>query len=660
MKLDFTRLLTLSRERKRLLMVGADVLMLPVALWCAFLLRLAEPFPQRMLDAWWLFVLVPVAGVVVFTKLGLYRAVVRYMGTRAIWSVAIGVMVLAVITSAAAMLSQAAVPRSVPFIFATLAFVYVGGTRFLVRAWYHSIVARGSTAEPVIIYGAGVAGAQLVNSLRIAGHFHPVAFVDDDPGLRGSVIDGIRIHGPEDIDQLLELFPVRRVLLAIPSASRARRKRILDLLEPYPVHVQTMPSLDDMFKAGAKPDQLRDIDIADLLGRDPVPPISELMAAIVQDRVVLVSGAGGSIGSALCRVVLAQGARALVLYEQSEYALYTIERELRAYMARRNISCDLYAVLGSVDNEIRARATLRRFRVQTVFHAAAYKHVPMVEHNVLEGIRNNVFGTQVFAEVAAEHGVERFILISTDKAVRPTNVMGATKRLAELVLQDLASRSTSTVFAMVRFGNVLASSGSVVPLFHEQIGNGGPVTVTHPQITRYFMTLSEAAELVVQAGAMATGGEVFLLDMGEPVRIIDLAQRMIRLQGLSIRDENHPDGDIAIEFVGLRPGEKLFEELLVGDNATGTRHPKIMRAEERALDSEEIRSLVRRLREAEAGMDVKSALELLQSVIPDFRPTVGSSDWFDGRQRQGGGLKVVKMSPPGKVPSAPGSATHEP
>ena len=642
MKGSVTRLLTLPRDRKRWLMVGADLILLPGALWVAYVLRFADILPEPMRQAWWLFPATALVGVLIFSRLGLYRTVVRFMGTRAIWSVAAGVFLLALLMFSAAGLLQAGITRAVPVSFAIIAFVFVGGVRFLVRAWYHWMLGRGSSvAEPVIIFGAGSAGAHLATSLRVAGRFQNVAFVDEDRTLHGSLIDGVEIHDPARIPELLELFPVRRILLAIPSASRGARRRVLSQLEAYPVHVQTVPNTEELLTGSASLAQLRDVDIGDLLGRDPVPPIPELMARSLRGRVIMVSGAGGSIGSALCRVAVLEGVKTLVLYDHHEYALYAIDRELRTLVERMGLECQLVPIMGSVCNASRLRAVLRRFGVQTAFHSAAYKHVPMVEQNVLEGVQNNVFGTEIFAEAAAECGVERFVLISTDKAVRPTSVMGATKRLAELVLQDLAARSGTTIFAMVRFGNVLASSGSVVPLFHEQISRGGPVTVTHPNVTRYFMTLTEAAQLVVQAGAMATGGEVFVLDMGEPVRIVDLAKRLIRLHGLRLQDAQDPSGDIRIEFTGLRPGEKLYEELLIGDNATGTDHPKIMRAEEETLAADRVRAVLEELRQAEHVADPQWAYRALRAAVVDYVPASAFSDWLVGDER---GLEAVAAS----------------
>jgi FlaA1/EpsC-like NDP-sugar epimerase len=638
----FIWLLGLPRDKKRWLMVAADLMMLPLALWSAFMLRFAQPIPPAMQSAWWLFLVIPLAGVLVFSRLGLYRAVVRYMGWRAIASVSIGVTVLAVVVFVGTLFTEAHTRASIPMIFAAVAFFYVGGSRFFVRAWYQMLThARGRGAEPVIVFGAGVSGANLAVHLKAGGRFLPVAFVDEDRSLQGSLIDSIPIYGPDRIPELLEAFAVRRVLLAIPSASRRVRRRIVDLLEAYPVHVLTIPNMDEMVSGGLSINDLRDIDIGDLLGRESVPAVTELLAGSIRDRVVMISGAGGSIGSELCRKVLLQCPKTLVLFERNEFGLYTIERELQDLVRGRGIPTRVVAILGSVSNSRRLKSVLQEFAVQTVYHAAAYKHVPIVEHNVLEGVENNVFATRVFAEAAAECGVERFVLISTDKAVRPTSVMGATKRLAELVLQDLASRQgMRTVFTMVRFGNVLGSSGSVVPLFHQQILGGGPVTVTHPEITRYFMTISEAAELVIQAGTMAVGGEVYVLDMGEPVRILDLARRMISLHGLRVRDGAHPDGEISIVFSGVRPGEKLFEELLIGTNASGTSHPKILRAEETFLQVSKLESYLRDLQEASANVDARRAYEVLREAVHDFRPLGETTDWL--RQADLGGTGVRK------------------
>lgn len=619
-----------GRRWKRWVMVLADMLMLPLALWSAFALRHTDWWPVRGLEgAAWLFLALPIVGVLVFARLGLYRAVVRFMGPQAVMAVIKGVLLLALMLWLSAYWFQIPhFPRSVPAIFMLVALAYVGGSRFLVRAIYHLITHERAAREPVIIYGAGGAGVQLAAALAVGREYRLVAFIDEAPALWGTLIRDARVHGPEELETLIGQFGVRRILLAIPSATRGERKRILESLAAYPVRVQTVPAIGDIVAGTAAVDQLQEIDIADLLGRDPVPPRPELLAASITGKVVMVTGAGGSIGSELCRQVLRHSPRALVLYEMSEYALYAIENELRTALTHSGGAIALYPVLGSVGNLQRVHNTLNRFGVQTLYHAAAYKHVPIVEHNILEGIANNVFGTQTVANAAAACGVERFILISTDKAVRPTNVMGASKRVAEMILQDLARQDGVTVFSMVRFGNVLGSSGSVVPRFQSQIASGGPITVTHPDITRYFMTIPEAAELVIQAGAMAHGGEVFVLDMGEPVRILDLAKRMIHLAGLELRDTEHPEGNIEIVFTGLRPGEKLYEELLIGDNVVGTTHPKIMRAMEDCVPTEVLQEALPILQRYMDSCRPGAARSLLERMVQGYRVQGQVVDWL--------------------------------
>ncbi len=615
------RLLALPRSKKRWLMVLADVVMLPLALWSGFAIRLAEPFPPIMLETWWLFPLVVLVGIPLFVKLGLYRAVVRFMGSRTIWAVGSGVVILALVLWAAATLGQVeGFPRSVPVNFAIVAFIYVGGSRFLVRTWYRSIIEASAGAEPVVVFGAGEAGVQLLSGLKAGGRFRVVAFVDEDRSLQGSSIDGIPVHKPAQLARLVNRFRVGRVLLAIPSATRQERRRILEQLEPLPVYVQTVPSMEAVVSGHASLEQLEDVDIADLLGRDPVPPDPELLTRSVRGRVVMVTGAGGSIGSELCRRIIRLEPAALILFERNEFALYSIEREMQELAAQLEQYPAIHAVLGSVANARRVASVLAEHGVQTLYHAAAYKHVPIVEANLIEGVRNNVFGTAVLAEAALKAGVDRFILISTDKAVRPTNVMGATKRLAEMVLQDRARQQRGTIFSMVRFGNVLGSSGSVVPLFHQQIRDGGPVTVTHPEITRYFMSIPEAAELVIQAGAMAEGGEVYVLDMGEPVKIIDLARRMIRLHGRQVKEDGAPEDGVEIVFTGLRPGEKLYEELLIGDNVEPTPHERIMRAREDCVSPQDLHAALKQLERAERDMDTESACRTIRAVVHEYAP----------------------------------------
>lgn len=615
------RLLRLPRGKKRWLMIAADAVMLPLALWSGFAIRLAEPFPPIMQQTWWLFPLVVIVGIPLFARLGLYRAVVRFMGSRTIWTVGSGVVILAMTVWAAVAIAQVeSFPRSVPINFAIVAFLYVGGSRFLVRAWYRSVMAAAPGAEAVVVYGAGEAGVQLLSALKGGGMFRVVAFVDEDRALQGSSIDGVPVYSPRRLQRLIDQWHVRRVLLAVPSATRNERRRILEQLEPFSLYVQSVPSMEAVVSGQASLEQLEDIDVADLLGRDPVPPDPELLACSIRGRVVMVTGAGGSIGSELCRRIIRLQPAALILYERNEFALYSIEREMQDYSLQLDPSPAVHAVLGSVANPRRVRSVLAEHGVQTLYHAAAYKHVPIVEANLIEGVRNNVVGTAVMAEAALAAGVERFILISTDKAVRPTNVMGATKRLAEMVLQDRAREGRGTVFSMVRFGNVLGSSGSVVPLFHQQIRDGGPVTVTHPEITRYFMSIPEAAELVIQAGAMAQGGEVYVLDMGEPVRIVDLARRMIRLHGRQVKEDGYPEDGIEIVFTGLRPGEKLYEELLIGDNVEPTAHVKIMRAREECVASSDLRAALKRLDRADREMDTEIACQTIREVVHGYAP----------------------------------------
>jgi FlaA1/EpsC-like NDP-sugar epimerase len=621
------RILSLGRNYKKALMVLADFIALPVALWSGYSLRLSQWWPaEYMIEAWWLFIATPVVGLLVFVKLGLYRAVVRFMGTQAIFAVFKGVVLLAVLMWASAFIFDVEkFPRSVPISFALVALVYVGGSRLLVRNYYHWLIGHYVKKKPVLIYGAGGAGVQLSTALAGGAEYVPIGFMDDNSSRWKTTVAGLPVFEPSRMDELIKGSGVTHVLLAMPSASRADRRRILEQLAEHSVHVKTIPSMPELV-SGEALEALREVDPEDLLGREPVPPVQCLLESSIRDKVVLVSGAGGSIGSEICRQVLRNQPKALVLYELSEFALYSIEQELNKATKAEGLNVPVYALLGSVLDADRVARVIERFQVQTIYHAAAYKHVPMVEHNVFEGVRNNALGTRVMAEAALAAGVERFVLISTDKAVRPTNVMGATKRLAELVLQELAERSSTTVFSVVRFGNVLGSSGSVVPLFRRQIEAGGPVTVTHPDITRFFMTIPEAASLVIQAGSMAKGGDVFVLDMGEPVKIVDLARRMIQLMGYDVRSENNPGGDIAIEFSGLRPGEKLYEELLIGADVIGTEHPKIMRAHEEYLPREQLQALLQKMETALAQDDSHQARQLLQQAVSGFTPSSPNVD----------------------------------
>jgi len=613
-----SKVLQLPRRTKRIIMIGTDAAMLPAALWLALALK----FDRFVSVASYRDILASAVlfGIISFSTLGLYRAVIRFMGLKALGHVVIGVTLsVLALGLCGSFFGNNRVPVSVLAIYWAVALLYVGGSRFLIR---YVVVYCSQTrrATRVAIYGAGDAGARLSSVLLGGPDFRPVAFLDDRKSLHGSQINGIPIFPPWDLPKLLVTRKVERVLLAMPSASHRRRRDVLASLEPLGIHVQSLPDLSDIITGKARIDQLREIDIGDLLGRDPVPPNPQLFESCIRDKNVMVTGAGGSIGSELCRQILRVAPQRLVLFEMSELALYTIERELRESAAGQGLSGDIVPLLGNASEPDRVREVLLAFSVQTVYHAAAYKHVPIVEHNVIRGIHNNVICTWNVAEAALETAVETFVLVSTDKAVNPSNVMGATKRLAELVLQGLQERASATRFCMVRFGNVLGSSGSVVPLFQEQIRRGGPVTVTHPDVIRYFMTIREAAQLVIQAGSMANGGDVFVLDMGRPVRIDDLARRMISLMGLSVRDASNLEGDIEIKYTGLRSAEKLFEELLIGSNVTKTEHSMIMRAMEHSIPWGRMQEILADLLVALQSSDCRRALNLLREAVAEYRP----------------------------------------
>jgi FlaA1/EpsC-like NDP-sugar epimerase len=603
----------LSRRKKQLIALITDAVMLPVALWSALALRLGELNPE--VTPFWPAFAVTLICLPVFAQLGLYRQVVRYMGNHAMLAVVKGVTVTAIAISVVAYMAPLkGFPRSVPIIFWLIAFAYVGGSRFAVRSYFSWIAQQFRAKAPVVIYGAGKSGVELARTLVQQGDHVPVAFLDDDPLLQRRTIDGVYVYPPHALAGLLRDTQAREVLVAVPSTAADERKRIIEFLEPFAVHVRLIPDLADLM-AGQTVADIRDVAPEDLLGRDTVAPLPHLLYACVRGYAVLVTGAGGSIGSELSRQLVRGAPRLLVLLDQNEFGLYEIHRELKQLIERESLEVPTLTVLGSVTDAALLRRTMQNYRIDTVYHAAAYKHVSLVEQNVIQGIKNNTFGTLYAAEAALEAGVQNFILISTDKAVRTTNVMGASKRLAELVLQAMQAQTTGTRFSMVRFGNVLGSSGSVVPLFLEQIEQGGPVTVTHPDVTRFFMTIPEAAQLVLQASALARGGDVFLLDMGEPVRIVDLARRLIRLKGYTIRDREHPDGDIEIQFTGLKPGEKLHEELLIADAASGTEHRKILRAEERFVRWSELRGALNTLQQACDTFDYDAIKRFIERLV---------------------------------------------
>ena len=620
--------LGLDRGAKQALMLLSDVLALELSLYFALALRFESlqvpttSLPPLMLAA-------PVLALPIFLRFGLYRAVMRYVGLQAIVAIAKAVALYTVLLTALVfVLALQDVPRSVPWIHGLLTLLFIGGSRTVARQWLslaqHTHVG-DFPRKRTLIFGAGSAGVQLALALSHSREMQPVAFVDDDAKLHRKQIAGLTVYGRQDLAELVQRERASEVLLAIPSTSRAERNRIIQELEKLPVQVRTLPGVASLAEGKVKTSDLRDVEIEDLLGRDPVPPDATLLKANITGKAVLVTGAGGSIGSELCRQILALQPRVLVLYERNEFALYSIEQEL--LNLPRPISKHIVPILGSVTDPDKLALVFERFAIQTVFHAAAYKHVPMVEKNPCAGARNNILGTWHTARAARNKQVETFVLVSTDKAVRPTNTMGTTKRVAELILQALAQEAFGpTRFVMVRFGNVLGSSGSVVPVFREQIKQGGPITVTDPRIIRYFMTIPEAAQLVIQAGAMGHGGDVFVLEMGEPVKILDMAQRMVHLSGLTVRDEANPAGDIEIVFSGLRPGEKLYEELLIGDNVTPTRHPRIQRANEHMLGLEAITTLVHAVDAACHSNDSDNLRRLLLNAVSEFDPQCGNED----------------------------------
>ena len=601
-------------------MLLADAGLLIFAVWSAYSLRMGVWFVPS-LSQLLLISVAPLLAMPVFLRMGLYRSVIRYLGEQALWSIVKAMSLAALFWAVLAFMTQmtglAGVPRAVPLLYWLIGTVLIGGSRFSARWLLWFPVRKQFSGRQVLIYGAGEAGRQLAASLRRGRDLFPAGFLDDDSALHGKDIGGLRVYPPEHLPSLIERFDIRDVIVTLPSASSARRRDVVAFLEQHPLRVRILPALTDIAAGRHLVNMVREVDIGDLLGRDPVGADQGLLDRCIKGKVVLVTGAGGSIGSELCLQIVALSPRRMILLEVSEHALYQIDRSLRAIG-----DCEIVPCLGSVGDAALVPQLLEQWRVQTIYHAAAYKHVPLVEANPLEGVRNNILGTLNLAHAAYAAGVQTFVLISTDKAVRPTNVMGASKRWAELIVQDLAlqasDRDPAAQFCAVRFGNVLGSSGSVIPLFKDQIAQGGPVTVTHPEVTRYFMSIHEAVELVIQAGSLAQGGEVFLLDMGEPVRIFDLAHNMIRLAGHAVRDEDHPEGDIEIAITGLRPGEKLYEELLIASsNAEGTRHPKIMRGEEPSLDPEVLVQLIEELVQALATRDEESLRHILMSVAGD-------------------------------------------
>jgi FlaA1/EpsC-like NDP-sugar epimerase len=645
----------LPRAAKAWIAFTTDLLAMPLALFVTLALKRGTPADATHVTlALYFAAAVLPAGVLAAFRT--YHSVFRFISTGVVFRSSLAVLVSSVLLAAFnAIVLGGAVATNAIVLFTTFALLYIVGSRALVREWLYL---RRGDKERILIYGAGTAGAQLAASLRDSGQHQTVAFIDRDPALTGRVVAGVRVHLPEHLPQLIQRERITSAFLAIPSCSPRQRQLILKSLEPYPVHVRTVPDISDIIAGRAGITDLREVEPSDLLEREPVAPDQSLLEACIRGKVVMVSGAGGSIGSELCRQIVRLGPQRILLLEMSEPALYQIDRELRTIAGSLAPQPDIVPLLGNAHHRERAREIMQQYRVQSVYHAAAYKHVPIVEQNIIEGIHNNVFSTWYLAEAALDSRVETFVLISSDKAVNPTNVMGATKRFAELTLQALQQRSTVTRFCMVRFGNVLESSGSVVPLFREQIKRGGPVTVTHRDVIRYFMTIPEASQLVLQASAMGQGGDVFVLDMGKPLRIEDLARRMIHLMGLTVRDESAPEGDIEIVYTGLRPAEKLYEELLIGSNVTGTEHPMIMRAMEPHLPWSELKDILADMLRALDEFDCPRSRELLMRTVTEYRPASGIQDlvWQQSQQSEAGHANVTHIrtarTRPGLTPAS--------
>lgn len=604
-------------------MVAIDFFLLLIAFWGAFWIRMDISAPYTSYEHWKLLACLIAITVFIFIKMGLYRTVLRYVTAKIFVTVLFGMCISTLFLITMAYFFDIFLPRAVPIIYFAFSLLFICGSRLFFRMMLTYAV-RGRI--PVIIYGAGASGRQLLTALRQVDEYFPVAFVDDNPLLSKVVIHGVTVYPRKSLDKLIPRYGIKKILLAMPSISVEKRREVITNLENFPCEVLSIPGMVDLVEGKAQIMSLKKVSIDDLLGREPVAPSEQLLAKNIRGKVVMVTGAGGSIGSEICRQIITQKPKILILFEVSEFALYSIEKELSMAVNKSDNDIVIIPLMGSVQKLHRLETIMRVFNVNTVYHAAAYKHVPLVEYNVVEGVRNNIYGTFYCAKAAISSQVETFILVSTDKAVRPTNTMGATKRVAELVLQALAKEQSVTCFSMVRFGNVLGSSGSVVPLFEKQIEQGGPVTLTHKDIIRYFMTIPEASQLVIQAGAMARGGDVFVLDMGDPVRIYDLATRMVKLSGLTIKDESNPDGDIEICITGLRPGEKLYEELLIGEQVLATTHPRIMTAHEDMLSWQELEVYLKQMDEACNNFEHDKIRELLLKIPTGFQPTDGICD----------------------------------
>jgi FlaA1/EpsC-like NDP-sugar epimerase len=636
------------RPIKRAISLVYDSIAIILAAYLAYALRLGSV--QFPIDSSLLACLGATLAIslLTFVRLGLYRAILRYVTQQALLTMIIGILISSIAMATTGFFFHAFLPRSVPIIYVFVALILVGMPRLLFRHLVQLLIPRGSTK--VILYGAGSRAHLLAAQLQQSGDFDPVAFIGHNPKLHGSVIRGITVYSPASIKHLIKQHNVRRIFLALDDVSRQDRVRIIRSLEPFHVQVQTVPQMSQVLDGQSSPTSLRNIEIEDLLGREPVAPDPLLLKKTVESKIILVTGAGGSIGSELCRQILFLAPEKLILFERNEYNLYTIERELNQLkLENEEVTVEIVPLLGSINSETHIDLILKQFAVDTLFHAAAYKHVPIVEYNLIEGVKNNLLGTEVLARAAMKHQVKNFVLISTDKAVRPTNVMGATKRLAEILLQKLSMEESNTIFSMVRFGNVLGSSGSVVPLFKEQIAIGGPITITHPDVIRYFMTITEAAQLVIQSTSIAKSGDLFVLDMGEPVKIIDLVKDMALLSGHSIKDENNPEGDIELKIIGLRPGEKLYEELLIDNQCEGTEHPRILRARETSINKESFCEVMSRIIYCCEHYKHQDLLKIFESTNIGFQSPQKISDaLYVQNQKEQKILKLVRDKKPEK------------
>ncbi|MDB4599058.1 polysaccharide biosynthesis protein [Candidatus Pseudothioglobus singularis] len=605
---------SLPKRIKQAIMLSFDAISIVCIIYAAFWIRLGHFFNPSVNELLLLLIYgSPLLALPIFTGFGLYSEVVRFVGFKALWNIIQASSIYAMIWGLIVLLAQVhPMPRSVILINWALVILVIGSSRLFARWLFSEAISQNR----VVIYGAGSAGRQLLNALKQSNEYNPIAFIDDAPSIHNTIINGLKVYPPENLQGLIDTKDVKAVLIAMPSLKRSRRQEIISFLESYKVEVRSLPGVAELAQGKVKVNDLLEIDLSDLLGRESVKPKKDLFEKNIANKAVMVTGAGGSIGSELCRQIILLKPRMLVLFEMSEPALYQIDQELKEI---NELNIEVCPVLGAVTDKDRALKVFEYYGVQTIYHAAAYKHVPLVEYNSSQGFFNNAIGTQLLAEAAITSNVETFVLISTDKAVRPTNYMGASKRVAEMVLQAFAVQTHNTCFTMVRFGNVLDSSGSVIPLFKKQIKEGGPITVTHPDIVRYFMMIPEAVELVIQAGAMAKGGEVFVLDMGEPVRIYDLAVKMINLSGLELLDENNPKGDIRIHYTGLRPGEKLYEELLIDGQFSETENKLIMRTEEEMMPWDKLEPILTEIYKNGTFMKTEELYKLIKKIVPEFK-----------------------------------------